>query len=288
MMSPRVLRWIAARTACLCGLAAGLSVGAALAQTPRDPAARSVDAVEVLDVIEVAQAQPLPKIEEVTHHLDDLYRANSSQGQIEMQISTEHWSRTLQMEVWSKGEDWTLLVIRSPAKEAGTATLRNPDGLWNYAPRADRLMRIPEGMLSDSWMGSHFTNDDLVRESSWEDDYTTEVAWDEVDGAQTLRLTSAPKPDAPVVYGKVEQWLLADGWLPLKAVFYDDDGLPVRTMLYSDIRELGGRRVPTVMTIIPNDKPKERTQVTYQSMRFNASIDDSIFTARGLRKAAQR
>lgn len=240
--------------------------------------------------VEQAQAQekPLPKVEEITKHLDDLYRSTASHGQMEMQITTAHWSRTLNMEVWSQGEDLALVVIRSPAKEAGTATLKNTDGLWNYAPRADRLMRIPGGMLSDSWMGSHFTNDDLVRESSWEDDYDTQSAWAKEGGETFILLTSVPKPGAPVVYGRVEQWLSVEGWLPVKAVFFDTDGVLVRTMVYSNVVEFNGRKIPATMTLTPADKPEEKTQVTYQKMEFNAALDASIFTARGLRKAAQQ
>jgi hypothetical protein len=122
-------------------------------------------------LISPVEAQvPVPDVSRVMDYIDDLYRAQSSYSSMRMTVVRERGTRELELEAWSKGDDETLIVIRSPAREAGTATLRTEDGLWNYAPRADRLIRIPTGLLSDSWMGSHFTNDDLMRETSYLDD----------------------------------------------------------------------------------------------------------------------
>ncbi|PIV98899.1 MAG: outer membrane lipoprotein-sorting protein [Deltaproteobacteria bacterium CG17_big_fil_post_rev_8_21_14_2_50_63_7] len=234
-----------------------------------------------------AQENPLPDIKAVTQNLDDLFRSKASHGELKMDIVTANWSRTLEMEMWTKGEDFALIVIRSPAKEAGTATLRTDEGLWNYAPRADRMMRVPTGMLSDGWMGSHFTNDDMMRESSWEDDYDTVLSWEKEGDTTYLVATSTPKPDAPVVYTKVVQWMTEKDWIPVRAMYYDGEEL-VRTMTFDDIKEMGGRRIPTLMTIIPADAPDEKTQFSYVTIEFDIALDDDLFTARGLRKAAQK
>ncbi len=229
----------------------------------------------------------LPSVEEVNRHLDDLYRSTSSKAEVTMTIETERrGTRELQMETWSKGEDLSLIVIRSPAREAGTATLRTEDGLWNYAPRADRLVRIPTGMLSDDWMGSHLSNDDLVRETGYEDDYNVELSWGELDGERVLVSTMVPKEGAPVVYTRVVYQLDAEDWTPRRAEFFDDDR-KVRTMEFDDVREVNGRKVPHTMTVRPEDKPGEFTRMQYSSLEFDVDVDESIFTRRGLRRIAR-
>ena len=236
-----------------------------------------------------ARAQPAstPSVEEVMRHLDRLYRADSSRARVTMEIDTRRWSRTLTLDTWSKGEDYALAVIRSPAREAGTATLRNPQGLWNYAPRADRLMRIPAGMMSDSWMGSHFTNDDVMRDSSWEEDYDTELRWARERGERVLRAASTPKPGTPVVWTRVVTYMRAQDWVPLRTEYYDGDTL-TRTMRFSNIETIDDRPVPTRMELIPHEQPGERTVMTYENLEFDVRISDSLFTHRGLRREAQR
>ena len=173
----------------------------------------SVISLSLLALVATAEAPPapapsaVPTLQEVMGHLDRLYRSDTSRGKMEMKVRTKHFQRDLVLESWSRGEDHSLVVIRSPAREAGSATLRTPKGLWTYAPRADRMLRIPSGMLSESWMGSHFSNDDLMRESSWVDDYDTKITPKTEGGKEILELVSIPKPDAPVVYTKVVQTL---------------------------------------------------------------------------------
>jgi hypothetical protein len=157
-----------------------------------------------------AAGQTLPSIDDVVKHLDELYRYDSSHAVMTMTVVRERGTRELTLESWSRGEDDALIVIRAPSREAGTATLRTREGLWNYAPRADRLIRIPAGLLSEAWMGSHFTNDDLIRDTSYDEDYTSEVSWTTRDGVRYLQVTMTPKPGAPVVYTRVVFLLTAD------------------------------------------------------------------------------
>jgi outer membrane lipoprotein-sorting protein len=178
------------------------------------------------------------------------------------------------------------VVIRKPAREAGTATLRTPDGLWNYAPRADRLIRIPSGMLSDNWMGSHFTNDDLMRESSYDEDYKGTVEAGEREGQKIWRLILEPKPNAPVVYSKLVFEVTRRHWVPLRTEYYDE-GEVIRTMTYSKVEKVDGKRIPMVMTLKPADADDEMTRVTYEELEFDVEIDDRMFSRRGLRRVAR-
>jgi outer membrane lipoprotein-sorting protein len=232
-----------------------------------------------------AGAQQLPSMDEVIEHLDELYRSQSSHSVMTMTVVRERGTRELTMESWTKGEEEALIVIRSPAREAGTATLMTEEGLWNYAPRADRLIRIPTGLLSESWMGSHFTNDDLMRETSYDDDYDTELSWTERDGTRYLQVTLTPKPDAPVVYTRIEFLLTPDRWVPVREEFYDEGEL-IRYMTFDRVEEVGGRPIPLRMTLQPTDDPDERTVIEYQELEFDVGVDDNMFTRRGLRRVA--
>ncbi len=243
----------------------------------------------VVSLSAVAAAQDdseLPSVQDVEAHLDDLYRSDSSRAEMTMTIETDRRSRQLEMESWTQGEDNAVFVIRAPAREAGTATLRTGDGLWNYAPRADRLVRIPTGMLSDDWMGSHLTNDDLVRETGYGDDYDVELSWDERDGERVLLATMTPQEGAPVVYTRIEYVLDADDWTPRQAVFFENDD-EIRTMTFSDVRQVDDRQVPHTMEVRPADKPGEYTRLEYQQLEFDVDIDESIFSRRGLRRLAR-
>ena len=230
--------------------------------------------------------QQLPDMDEVIDHLDELYRSSSSHAIMTMTVVRERGTRELTMESWSKGEEEALIVIREPAREAGTATLMTEEGLWNYAPRADRLIRIPTGLLSESWMGSHFTNDDLMRETSYDEDYDTELSWTERDGERFLLVTLTPKPDAPVVYTRILFYLTPRDWIPTREEFFDEGEL-IRYMAFDRVETVGGKRIPMRMTLRPIDEPDERTVVEYEMLEFDVGVGDDLFTRRGLRRVAQ-
>lgn len=233
-----------------------------------------------------AAQEPLPSLDEVISHLDELYRYESSHAVMTMTVVRERGTRELTLESWSRGEDEALIVIRSPAREAGTATLRTEEGLWNYAPRADRLIRIPTGLLSDAWMGSHFSNDDLMRDTSYDEDYTSELSWATRDGQRYLQVTMTPRPDAPVVYTRVVFLLTPEEWVPHLAEYYDEGRL-MRTMRFEDVRTIAGKRLPMRMILQPENRPGERTEMRYDSLEFDIRVDPDLFTARGLRRVAR-
>lgn len=233
-----------------------------------------------------AQQPRLPPLDEVVTHLDRLYRHDSSHAVMTMTVVRDRGTRELTLESWSRGKEDALIVIRAPAREAGTATLRTRDGLWNYAPRADRLIRIPTGLLADAWMGSHFTNDDLIRDTSYDDDYTSVLSWATRGGTRYLQVTMTPKPDAPVVYTRVVFLLTPDDWTPVLTEYFDGNRL-MRTMRFEDVRPVSGRRIPMRMVLQPEGRPAERTVVQYDRLRFDIPVDADLFTQRGLRRVAR-
>jgi len=221
----------------------------------------------------------------ILDRVDDLFRGKSSKGIMTMKIVTVHWTRTLKVEWWSEGKDKSLMRILAPKKEKGTATLRVGNDIWNYLPKVNRIIKLPSSMMSASWMGSHFTNDDLVKESRMAEDYTFELTFrGKRDKGEILEVTCLPKPDAPVVWGKVLVVVRPGDYLPLKILYYDEEMKLVRTMYFSDIGPLGNRTLPRIMRIVPEDKPHEMTEMTYEKMTFDLALPARTFSIRSLRR----
>jgi hypothetical protein len=190
------------------------------------------------------------------------------------------------MEMWSLGQDYSLVRVLSPAREAGTATLKVERDIWNYLPRVDRTIRVPGAGMGGSWMGSHFTYDDLVRESSMVDDYEIEVSFEgERGGTELWEFDLTPLPEAPVVWSRLELEVRKDDRMPLAIRYFDDRGDLARTMEFSGFREMGGRLVPTVMAMKPEDKPGESTTLRYAELEFDIGLEPAFFSLERLRGA---
>jgi outer membrane lipoprotein-sorting protein len=222
---------------------------------------------------------------ELSRRLDRLYRSDTSHGFMTMKVKTADYERSLKMEVWSRGMDDTLMRIISPPKEEGTSTLKKGREMWNYLPKIDKTIRIPPSMMMSSWMGSDFTNDDLMRETSWETDYEVSFAQDPPSGQ--IGLVYIPKEGAPVTWSKVVGYMLADSLLPVSMEYYDEKGRKVRVMNFHDIGVLGGRTLPKRMTLTPlsEDKVGNFTEVVYGEMSFDVKLDPETFSLASLRKA---
>ena len=230
-------------------------------------------------------AQTSETAEEIINRVDRLLRGDSSHGVARMEVVTENWERGLTMEIWSLGVDYSLVRVQAPAREAGTATLKATEDIWNYLPKVDRAIKIPASMMAGAWMGSHFTNDDLVRESQLIEDYFIELTYDgDRDGVTVWEFRLTPKPEAAVVWGHVDYQVRQADYMPLWTRFYAEDGELARTMRYSEFTNLGGRTVPAVMEMVPADKPRETTKIIYEQLVFDIDIDQSFFSLRNLQR----
>ena len=221
---------------------------------------------------------------EIIDRVDRLMRGESSIARFTMDIRTENWDRSLTLRAWSVGTEHALIRVEAPQKEAGTATLRAHQEVWNYLPRVDRTIKLPSSMMAGSWMGSHFTNDDLVKESRLVDDYEIELEFSGTrDGVDVWELLLVPLPEAPVVWGKIRYQVSKENLLPTWTRYYDESDELIRTMTFSEIRLMGSRLVPTVMTIEPTDKPGESTVIRYHELDFDVDLEEDYFSLRNLR-----
>lgn len=222
---------------------------------------------------------------EILQKIDDLWRAGSSSARLEMIVQTEHYTRTMVMESWTKGKEKSFVRIISPLKEKGTVSLKNNDTMYTYLPKTDRVIRLTSGMMMGSWMGSHFTNDDLVKESRLSEDYDPKITFEgKREGRRIIEFDLIPKPEAPVVWGKIAITVLADDYLPVVSRYYDEDLVLARTLEFWDIKEMSGRMVPAVLHMTPADKTGEYTELIYQKIQFDVDVPDSMFSIMHLRR----
>ena len=222
---------------------------------------------------------------DIVDRVDRLLRGNSSRGTVRMDIVTEHWSRSMEMRIWSLGTEYALIRVTAPQKDAGTATLKAGNDIWNYLPRVDRTIKLPPSLMSASWMGSHFTNDDLVKESRIIDDYDIEIGFEGVrDGIEVWEFELTPKPEAAVVWGRIVEQVRKRDLMPLWARYYDDRGELARSLRFEDFKTMGGRLVPTRTVVEPADKQGESTVITYVDLEFDVPIDESFFSLRRLQR----
>ncbi len=222
----------------------------------------------------------------VIDRVDRMLRGESSRGVATMEVVTEHWERRMTMEIWSLGTDYSLVRLRAPQREAGTATLKADENIWNYLPKVDRTIKVPPSMMGGSWMGSHFTNDDLVKDSRLIEDYDIAIVSDGEDpgGVAVWDFRLTPRPEAPVVWGHIEYRVRQSDDMPLWAKFFDEDGELARTIEYGDYTEFSGRIVPGVIDMYPADNPDERTTIRYEELEFDIDIDPSFFSLRTLQR----
>jgi len=223
--------------------------------------------------------------DELIRHIDRLWRGDTSQARMTMTVKTQRYERTMTMDAWSRGKDYSLVVIREPVKDRDVATLKVRDNIWNYLPKINRVTKVPSSMMAGSWMGSHFTNDDLIKDSSFESDYTSNISFDgQRDGQDVYEITSAARPDAAVVWGKVVTLVDKKNLAPLAQHFYDESDVLIRTMRFDQIKRVGERAVPMRMRLQPEDKPEESTVIVYDDIKFGVSLQTSFFSLQSLQR----
>jgi len=223
-----------------------------------------------------------PKARELARKIDDLYRSDSSYARIEMEIVTPDWRRTLALKGWTQGQSKTLIRILEPKKEAGIGTLRLGNEMWNYLPKTDKVIKIPPSMMMSSWMGSDFTNDDLVKEFTFVDDFTFRMVTPPEAEKGILYLECRPKPGVAVVWDKIVIAVAEADTLPVWQKFYDEKGQVARIMSYSEVRTFGRRTVPAVMEMVPRTKTGCKTVLRYREIQFDLSLKDDLFSLRAL------
>ncbi len=220
---------------------------------------------------------------EIIRRMEQNMRGDASYTEMSMEVVRPRYTREISMRTWSLGDDYSLVYVTAPARDEGTAFLKIGNEIWNYQPNIDRTVKMPPSMMSQSWMGSDFTNDDLVNATSLVDDYTHELlAEEEIDGHACYLIRMQPKPDNPIVYEKVLQWVSKAHYLPVRTENYDERDQLVNTINFREIKTLGGRKIPSIMEMVPENNGDQKTIITTHKADYDIEIREDFFSIENL------
>jgi len=224
-------------------------------------------------------------IERIIEKAENSIKGKTSHALATMTVKTSSYTRKLKMESWWVENEKALIVILEPRKERGNKTLKIGNQLWNYLKNTETTIKIPPSMMLQSWNGSDFTNDDLVRESSMVKDYFQKLLGTEtMDSVECWKVELTPKPDAAVVWGRLHYWISVSDTLPIRINYYDEKGRLMRHMTFTEVKKMGGRKLPTVWTMINDRKKNHRTTFTIENIEFDIKIPNRVFSLRELEK----
>lgn len=222
---------------------------------------------------------------DIVKKADEKAKGKTSISNITVQIIRPSWTREMSVKAWTKGNDLSMILVLAPAKEKGVVFLKRKKEVWNWIPSIERNIKMPPSMMSQSWMGTDFTNDDLVKEASILEDYNHSFLEDVgIDGRSCYKIQLIPKPKAAVVWGKVILSIDKKDFMMLHAEYFDEDKKLINTMHCSDIKMLGGRLLPAKMEMVPADKKGNKTVMIYNSLSFDTPLEDSFFTTQNITK----
>lgn len=222
---------------------------------------------------------------EIVKKANDLTLGKTSQGENTMILIRPDWKREVSMKIWSRGTDYYMILITAPAREKGQVFMKRYNEMWNWVPSINKMIKIPPSMMSQSWMGSDFTNDDLLKQFSIVNDYNhTIIGSDSVEGFDCYKIKLLPKPDAAVVWGKIIMWIAKKDYYELKAEYYDEFGELVNKQFGSDIKDFGDRKLPSKFVMIPMDKKGNQTILKMDKMVFNKNIPERFFSQQNMKR----
>jgi outer membrane lipoprotein-sorting protein len=222
---------------------------------------------------------------EIVRKADEKYKGElTGYSVMSMTIVRPAWQRTVEFKSWSKSEEFALTLVTAPAREKGQTFLKRGTEMWSWNPAISRLIKLPPSMMSQGWMGSDYTNDDILRESSVVDDYIHSFEKDEeINGHTCYKINLKARPDADVLWGHQMWWVDKKELIVLKAELYDEDGYLVRTELGSDLKMMDGRLLPTLLELIPADSEGNKTILRINEMKFNINLEESFFSQQNMK-----
>jgi outer membrane lipoprotein-sorting protein len=209
----------------------------------------------------------------------------SSYSVMSMTIIRPSWQRTIEFKSWTLGRDYALTLITAPPKEAGQTFLKRGSEMWSWNPSISRLIKLPPSMMSQGWMGSDYTNDDILKESSVVTDYVHEIAGEEsIEGRLCYKIKMTARENASIVWGKQIRWIDKKDFLVLKAELYDEDGYLVRTETGSEIKTMDGRTITSKIELIPEEEPENKTLLQIREIKFNLPVEENYFSQQNMKR----
>jgi outer membrane lipoprotein-sorting protein len=224
-------------------------------------------------------------VKEIIKKSDKLLRGDSLYSEFKMTIIKPTYKREISIKSWALSDKYSFIYILSPIKDRGNVTLKRDKEIWNYISSIDKNIKLPPSMMMQDWMGSDFTNDDLVKESSIVEDYNYKfLGYEKIDNYTTYKIELIPKNDTVVIWGKVIVYIETNHLFHLKAEYYDEDFEIVRLMNFKNVKKFKDRLIPSYMEVIPADKENQKTVIEYEIMNFNIDINENFFSFSNMKR----
>ncbi|MCB9246859.1 MAG: outer membrane lipoprotein-sorting protein [Flavobacteriales bacterium] len=222
---------------------------------------------------------------DIIRKAEDRMRGKTSISTMRISIVRPKWTRDMVLKNWTRGENYSLSLITEPARDKGTVFLRRDKEVWNWVPSVERVIKLPPSMMSQSWMGTDLTNDDLVKQSDMKSDFTHTLLGKEMSGGvNCYKIRSVPREEAAVVWGKIVHWISVEDYIQMKAEFYDEDGYLVNTFVADKIQMMGGKKIASRLEILPAEKNGHKTILEYLSLEFDAPLSEDFFTTQNMKR----
>ncbi|MDA3890596.1 MAG: outer membrane lipoprotein-sorting protein [Salinivirgaceae bacterium] len=222
---------------------------------------------------------------EIIRKMDDKLQGNSNESVMQMAIVRPKYTRTIEFKNWSLGRDYFMTIVTAPAKDKGQVFMKFKNEIWSYNPSINRMIKLPPSMMSQGWMGSDYTNDDLVKQSSMVDDYRHTIVGEEtIEGRLCYIIEMIPNDNANVVWGKVKVYVDKVLYISMKSEYFDEEEYLVRTELGKDVKTFDGRELPSIIEIIPAEEPDNKTIITIKSMDFDVDVKGSFFSQQNMKR----
>jgi len=226
----------------------------------------------------------IAELGKVLDGVDNLWFSAKSSADMTMSVKTSHYDRTLKLTYWTSGADKAVVKINYPPSEKGTVTLRLGSDMYNYLPNVDKTVKVSAALRSASWMGSHFSNEDLVHSAYLARDYDGTIVETKKKGSANIwTVDLVPKKGTAVVWSKIRMIVEKERRIPQSQIFYDERGTKVRTLSFSDLKKIGGKMVPSKILVTPADLPGEHTEMVYEAIRHGVKFDSGFFSLERLK-----
>ncbi len=222
---------------------------------------------------------------EIIQKADEKVRGKTNTSVMVMEIIRPTWKRSVSMKSWGRGMGFSMTYITAPAKERGQVFMKRKTEMWNWMPSIGRMIKIPASMMSQGWMGSDYTNDDILKESSIVVDYAHKIVANEtIDGHDTYKIEMIPKEEAAVIWAKVYKWITKDEFIQIKSEYYDEDNDLVKSDFSYDFKMMDGRLIPTRIEIIPADEKGKKTVISIKESTFDIDLPESFFSQQQMKR----
>ena len=232
---------------------------------------------------QTARAQEITA-KEIVKKANDKMEGLSNESNMTMTIVRPTWQRSISLKSWAKGKELSLVLITDPAKDKGQTFLKIKNEMWNWVPGIQRMIKLLPSMMSQGWMESDYTNDDILKESSIVEDYVhTLTGTEKYSGTECYIIRLVPKPEAVVVWGSIIKWISKGSYFQLRSDYYDEDNKLVKTETSTQVKMMDDREIPTYIEIIPADKPGQKTTVTINKILFNKPVQDHFFSQQNMK-----